>query len=230
MSDIEKRLSECRERLDRLQASLPTRLDARDISLRAQLPFYALYCRETLIWRMVELSRDALECYQKGNLASAVVLTRAAIETCSALWHLRRKIEATLRLGNVGEIGDYLTKLRLGRRNAANGEFKAIHVNDFIRAVEKDCEGFSHQYDLLSEYAHPNSAGTTMLYSRFDHDGALVEFGNNVYGDDSTKGIGVTNLSVALMFFEHSYNEIADRMPDFIKLCERELVAPPTET
>ena len=225
MSDVEKRATECRERIDRLQARLQTRLDARDISLRAQLPFYALYYRKTLTWRMVELSRDALECLLKDNPASGVVLTRAAMETCAGLWTLRKKIEATLGLGKVGEIGEYLKKLRVGRgKDIVEGdEPKAIHVMDFIRAVEKDCTGFLHQYDLLSEYAHPNWSGTMMLYSNFDHDNALVDFGRNIRGGDSTKGIGVTNLSVALMFFEHSHSKAGDLMPEFTRLCEREL-------
>jgi hypothetical protein len=176
---------------------------------------------------MVELSQDALECFQKDNLASGVVLTRAAMETSAALWTLRRKIEATL-LNEVGEIGEYLKRLRVGRGKgiAQDDEPKAIHVNDFIRAVEKDCDGFSHQYDSLSEYAHPNWSGTTMLYSNFDHDGAAVDFGKNIRGRDSTKGIGVTNLSVALMFFEHTYGKLGKVMPAFIALCERELEKP----
>ena len=60
--------------------------------------------------------------------------------------------------------------------------------------------------------------------------GRAAEFGNNIYGGDSTKEIGVTNLSVALMFVEHSYNEVADRMPDFVRLCERALDARPAKT
>jgi hypothetical protein len=179
------------------------------------------------MWRVVELSRDAFECFMKENFVSAVVLTRSAMETTAALWTLRRKVETTLKVGNVGDLGNYLMRLRVGQGKAMvqSGEPKAEHVMDFIRAVEKDCEGFMHQYHYLSEFAHPNWSGTTGLYSRFDHDGALVEFGQSIRGGDSTKGIGLTNLSITLLFFEHTYNRFADLMPAFIELCERE---PPT--
>ena len=100
-------------------------------------------------------------------------------------------------------------------------DHKAVHVNDFIGAVEKDCKGFEDQYDRLSEFAHPNWSGTTGLYSRFDHDEALVEFGRNIRGGEGTKGIGLTNLSVALLFFEDIYSRLGDLMPAFIELCER---------
>ena len=68
------------DRLDRLETSLPTRLDARDLGTRSQLPFYALYCRETWMWRVVELGRFAFDCFQKEDFVSAMVLTRSATE------------------------------------------------------------------------------------------------------------------------------------------------------
>jgi hypothetical protein len=222
---IEDLITEIRDRLDRLNANLPARLDARDLGARSRLPFYALYCRETWIWRAVELGRDAYECFLKENFVSAVVLTRAGMETTAALWTLRSEIEKTLELGSVDGLGAYLARLRVGQGKgiAQPDDPKAVHVMDFIRAVEKDCEGFAHQYDYLSEFAHPNWSGTTGLYSRFDYDEALAEFGQNIRGEESTKGIGLTNLSVVLLFFEHTYNRIADLMPPFIELCERKL-------
>jgi hypothetical protein len=220
---VESLLTEIRDRLDRLEASLPTHLDARDLGAGSQLPFYALYCRGTWMWRVVELGRDALECFAKGNLASAILLTRAAMETTAALWTLHGKIEKALKLGSVDNLGTYLARLRVGQGKgiAQTDEPKAVHVNDFIGAVEKDCKGFENRYNYLSEFAHPNWSGTTGLYSRFDHAEAIAEFGRNIRGGENTKAIGLTNLSVALLFFEHDYNRIADLMPSFIELCER---------
>lgn len=227
--NIEELTVEVRGRLDRLEESLVSRLDARDLGTRSQLPFYALYCRETWMWRLVELGSDAFDCFQKDNFVSAMVLTRAAMEITAALWALRGKLEKALQLDsvNISELGTYLARLRVGQGKgiAQPDDPKAVHVNDFIRAVEKDCEGFEHQYNCLSEFAHPNWSGTTGVYSRFDHDEALAEFGRNIRGGDGTKGIGLTNLSVALLFFEDIYNRLADLMPAFIRLCERESLA-----
>lgn len=159
---------------------------------------------------------------------SAIVLTRASVETSAALWHLCGKIEKAVQINTVDGIGDYLTKLRLGQgKGIAESDIpKAVHVNDFIRSVNKDCDGFLHQYDVLSEYTHPNWSGTTMLYSKPDHENRVAEFGRNLRGGDSAKGIGVTNLSVALMFFERSYKRVAGLIPAFTKLCESQLKAP----
>jgi hypothetical protein len=226
---IDELTIEIRDVIARIEASLVSRLDARDLGTRSQLPFYALYCRETWMWRVVELGRDAFDCFEKGDFVSAMVLTRAAMETTAALWGLRVKLEKALKLGsvNISELGSYLTRLRVGQGKgiARPDDPKAVHVMDFIRTVEKDCEGFEHQYGRLSEFAHPNWSGTTGLYSRFNHDEGRAEFGRNIRGGEGTKGIGLTNLSVALMFFEHTYNRFAELMPRFIELCERETLA-----
>jgi hypothetical protein len=226
---IDDLTTEIRGRLDRLEASRQSRLDARDLGTRSQLPFYALYCREIWMWRVVELGRDAFNCFENEDFVSAMVLTRAAMETTAALWTLRAKLEKALKLGsvNISELGTYLAQLRVGQGKAVArpDDPKAVNVMDFVRAVEKDCEGFEHQYDRLSEFAHPNWSGTTGLYSRFDHDEVLAEFGRNIRGGEGTKGIGLTNLSVALLFFEHTYNRLTGLMPAFIELCEREALA-----
>src|SRR5207245_2093104 len=60
------------ERLTVLESSLPTRVDAVDVSRTAKLPFKrVLWYRESLIWRMVGLSRVALDSFQNAKLASA---------------------------------------------------------------------------------------------------------------------------------------------------------------
>jgi hypothetical protein len=213
-------------RIGRLKENLVSRLDARDLGARSQLPFYTLYCREIWTWRVVELGRDAFTSFEKENFVSAMVLTRTVMETTAALWTLQSKLESELKRDrvNVSGLGEYLTRLRLGQGKsiAQSDDPKCVHVNDFLRAVEKDCKGFQHQYDHLSEFVHPNWSGTAGLYSRFDHDDALVEFGHNLRGGEGAKGIGLTNLSVALVFFEHIYNRVTDLMPAFIKLCDRE--------
>lgn len=89
--------------------------------------------------------------------------------------------------------------------------------------MEKVIPGFSHQYGLLSEYAHPNWAGTSYLYSKIDKERAIADFGHNLRGSDGTKLIGAGNLSVALRIFERSYNRIADLVPAFVELCENRL-------
>ena len=221
---IEELLNDVKWRIDTLARLQVNRIDAMEISRIAQIPYYTLCYRQTLLWRIAELSRNAFDCFVKNDLAAAIILTRAAVETSSALWHVAGKIEKMIKRGAVGNFGEYLTKLRLGRsKELINAdEPKAVHVNDFIRDVERQCKGFEHQYDLLSDYVHPNWSGTT-IYSQLDHQNAFADFGQNIRGGEPAKGIGLTNLSVALMFFQRSYTKIGTTLPEFIRLCEGEI-------
>ena len=194
------------------------------VSQVSKLPYKALLYREALIWRMSELGREALESYQRDKLVSAIALTRAAVETSAALWYLRTKMDAVVKSGVVGDIDDYLMRLVMGKATGAGPTDplqsnsvlpRPIKVGTFLKQVDKDSQGFSHQYGVLSEYAHPNWAGTALLYSKHIPADRCTIFGPNIRGG-STKNIGVANLSVALMMFERSYARIGDLMPKFI--------------
>lgn len=100
---------------------------------------------------------------------------------------------------------------------------RPVKVGAFLKQADKDIEGFSHQYGILSEYAHPNWAGTVLLYAKHDQENRLTEFGQNIRQADNTKRVGVLNLSVALAIFETSYNRISDLVPAFTALCEKRL-------
>jgi hypothetical protein len=218
---IEDLMTEIRGRVERLESSLPSRVDAM-VSSDSKLPFKALLYRAALIWRMAELSRGAFENFEKDKLASALLLTRAAIEAAAGLWYLHAKLEAAVKAGAQGDIDSYLMKLAMGSR-ADPAMPEAVNVMKFVDRVEKDVEGFRHQYNILSEFAHPNWAGTALLYSRPDPPNLWTDFSANIRGIDGPKNIGAANLSVALMCFERSYNRIADVMPAFIELCKGRL-------
>jgi len=221
-------LNEIRERVKLFESSLPRRVDAKAVSPISKLPYKALLYREALIWRMAELGREALESFEKNKLVSAIVLTRATVETSAALWYLCAKVDAVVKSSVVGDIDDYLMRLMMGSATGATSNDpnatdpvlpRPIKVGAFLKEVDKDIDGFSHQYGILSEYAHPNWAGTALLYSKHNPEDRSTIFGQNIRGARS-KNIGVLNLSVALMMFERSYARIGDLMPTFIALCE----------
>jgi hypothetical protein len=216
---IEDLMTEIRGRLELMESSLPSRVDAM-VSPDSKLPFKALLYRASLIWRMAELSRGAFENFEKDRLALAILETRAAVETSAALWYLHAKLDATLKAGAVGDIDDFLMKLSMGSRTDTDILPQAISVLTFVDRMEKDAEGFRQQYDRLSEFAHPNWAGTALLYSKPDPPNLWTDFGANIRGIKGPKNVGIVNLSVALMFFERSYNRVADLMPAFIQLCK----------
>jgi hypothetical protein len=91
------------------------------------------------------------------------------------------------------------------------------------RLVRKTLTPFRDQYDRLSEFAHPNWAGTSLLYARNDTANRRTDFGRNIRAGHKVKQLGVLNLSVSLLMFEKSCDNISDLMPGFVSLCERNL-------
>lgn len=109
-------IDDIRRRLEALESSLPKRLDGYAVSPHTKLPFKVLLYREVLAWRMVELSRSALELLESDRIASAITLVRAAVETSAALWYLWGKIDGAVMTKSVGDIDDYLMKLIMGSK------------------------------------------------------------------------------------------------------------------
>lgn len=224
-------MDEIRGNLELLESNLPERVDGWALSQLSKLPFKVLVYREALAFRMTELSRAAFEEFEKERLAAAVVLTRAAVETSAALWYLCGKVQASVESTEVGDIDDYLMKMSMGiatdpPTDPSTGEAltpRPIRIGKFLDRVEKDINGFNRQYGYLSEYAHPNWAGTVYLYSKFDKENGMADFRQNIREPDSTRVTGINNLSVALLMFERSYNRIFDLILDFTKLCEERL-------
>lgn len=224
----ESLLDESRARVSLLQKSLPRELDGIALSL-SKLPFKVLLYREALIWRMAELSEGACHHFEADNVISAIVLTRASVETSAALWYLYRKVENAVSSGSLGDIDTYLIRLTCGTSTLAVASVprplpRPVRIRKFLEAVERDIEGFSHQYGVLSDYAHPNWAGTTFIYTETDRKTAIATLGKNLsreYG----KTTGIRTLSVALAMFEHSYNGLSDLSAQFVQLCEEDIVS-----
>jgi Asp-tRNA(Asn)/Glu-tRNA(Gln) amidotransferase A subunit family amidase len=224
MESTSSLMEEIRDRLHRLESSLPKHLDAMAVSRATKLPWKALLYREALIWRMAELSRAAFENFEKDRLVAAIVLTRAVAETFAALWYLWHKIEAAVKSNNVGDIDTDLMSLISGTRIPNDPIFpQAIQILKMVDKVNKEVQGFRDQYDILCEYTHPNASGTTQSYLQHNREQLTTEFGQNSRTSENTRMIGLTNLSVSLLLFEPRYNGIAELIPAFTALCEKGL-------
>jgi hypothetical protein len=222
-------INEIRESLAMLESNLPRQVDGFVLSQKSKLPWKVLLYREALIWRIVELGRSALESFLSERMVSGVVLTRAAVEASAALWYLSAKVDAVVDSKVVGDADEYLMKLAMGtatgwpETDTSTDVLtmpRPIKIGAFLKQAEKDIEGFSHQYGVLSEYAHPNWAGTVLLYSSTNKQKAITDFGQNMRKAENAKAIGVGNLSVALKMFHTKYNRISDLIPAFISVCE----------
>jgi len=98
-----------------------------------------------------------------------------------------------------------------------------VNVMTFVDYVDKEIVGFRSQYDSLSEFAHPNWAGTSLLYAKPDAAKGWIDFGVNIRAAQGPRIGGLANLSVAQLVFEERCNRIDEIIASFIAICEKNL-------
>lgn len=233
MQDHTFLMDEIRGRLELFESNLPKHLDAFALSPDSKLPAKVLRYRESLIWRIAEVGRAAFHEIEKKRLVSGIVLTRAVVETSAALWYLHSKVDDAIKSNDIGDIDLYLVKLNVGIATAppelTDGEFpRPVKIGKFLEQVERVIPGFSEHYGVLSEFAHPNWAGTVSIYSKYHPESLTIEFGQNMRGEDQAKGLGVNSLHGALELFEMTYNNLTNSMLAFVELCRRHLTVTPS--
>ena len=223
---VDDLMQELEARLQVLETNLQPRIDGMALSPISKIPGKAIWYRESLAWRMAELSRVGFANIKAHKLVAGVLLTRAAIETSAALWFALKKLESVVKAGAKGTIDDDLMKLSMGSRTDTDISPSAISVLTFVDHADKDVPGFKHQYERLCEIAHPNWGGTAMIYAASEPPGAM-NFGPNVRNIEAPYNIAVKNLSGALLMFEYAYNRVSEIIPAFIAICEKECSNPP---
>ena len=60
------------------------------------------------------MGKSAFESFEKDELASAILLARATVETSAALWYLRTKLEAAVQSKSADKIDEDLMRLLMG--------------------------------------------------------------------------------------------------------------------
>lgn len=221
--DIPSLMVEIEGLLTFLETNLQKEVDGPAIS-RSKLPFKAECYRESLAWRMADLLRGALSSFQGNHLASAITLTRSAMETAASSWCLSKKIKAAIESQSLDEINNYLIKGLVGwRLKPEDGSTipDAHQVLKFIDKMDKEIPDFRKHYEMLSEYAHPNWSGTHGLFAQIDPASCVTKFGNKENG--TSLQITLPLLAASLEVFIAGYNTTADLMPSFVIVSEAAL-------
>jgi hypothetical protein len=227
--EVAELLAEALGRTKLLAQNLPKIVDPFSISSSAKTPYKLIDYREALSWRMEELSRTATQHFEGNDLASAIVLTRAAVECAAAVWHLKKIMEDYILRGDLTTLDMRAEKLLLGSKSTPEMP-SAVHVNAMLESMEAALPGVKKRYGDLSEFAHPNWSGTSRLFSKIDHENILTTFGRNARETNGPIVFGLCNLNNALEMFEHAYNAISDALPNLVSKCEEDLQKSKTKT
>ncbi len=167
--------------IETLNQNLPEKVPmsfSKNIDLRR-----AIILRESIFFRIKELAESTYDACLKNRLVSAILLARGLIETEAFFIYFLNKLEQAIKNNNLYEINEFLTKaLRGARSPMATKEFSrpnAINVLTCIDLVDKKIQNYRDQYEFLSEFSHPNSAGLNKIYCKYDWESNEIIFGNN---------------------------------------------------
>lgn len=207
-----KHLAEVDEFARKLSTSLPKSIAAGSLTLKSKIPFNALSAREILIHRMAAITCPAVDLFKEKKSIPAIILTRSAIETVSVTYALHERISSFLKNDEkeINELGEFLVSCMVGTKNNPQTP-PAINVLTHIDRIKKALPEFRNLYDGLSEFAHPNWAGTFGAFGKIDHEKFELNLGES--DRSNAYAAGLASLSLACSMFETLYNELGDLIP-----------------
>lgn len=206
-------LAEVRQYVESFGASLPTSVDVVALGVREKAPFFAMCLRESLLWRVEELSRNALSALERGDEATGIVLARCVTEATAMIWRLHSLLEKRAARGAVA-LHDDLKIMWLGSKHD-RALPQAINIMTMIDHLDREIPKVRQTYDMLSEVAHPNWTGVAGLYCRTDYEEHIAYFGRGIRGDHNSRSAAAL-LVGGLGLFQYAYNKIGDLLPDWL--------------
>lgn len=225
-SNNESLLEELKSIVTDLNACLP-----KEVPLgfsRSIDPIRALVLREACLYRIAEIVRATHDAFARDDLVVAIILSRAIIETGTLFWDFIQKLKAALASRNIEEIRKFLSGCLLGVKSPKLKEFKSpskpdlittpVNILTLIDKLDKDVPHFRLNYDSMSEFSHPNAAGTVDAYVFLDHAAGVARLGNN--RSKLVPELALPQLVGTLTVFVIQYNYAAELLEQFIPLCE----------
>ena len=207
--------------LARIASARPQQLDARRTARRSKLPFKAALFRDSLLWRIEELGRSAIGAYDRDDHVAGIVLTRAAIETIAALNSLHRLV-TRYRGGAIDQLDVTLMSMLMGSR-VRDDRPDAINTLNAVDKLTKKLPAFRALYDQLSEYAHPNDAGTASSFAVLDIVCLGATFAASGEQRERRAWLFIECLATSLMLVMPLYAGLIEAGPEFARRCDADV-------
>ncbi len=146
----------------------------------------ATVLRESIFLRIKELAESIFDNCLKDRFVSSVILLRALMETEAFFVRFLSKLEQAIKNKKFNEIQEFLTNALRGTRSkvakVAKEKFDRPTSTNILTAIDNmnaKIPFYRDQYDFLSEFSHPNSAGLNKKYCRLDRETGTALFGDH---------------------------------------------------
>lgn len=203
---------------------------------------------QIVLWRILDMSEEILNCWENKHPSSAFVLLRSLYENSSVIYYANNKLEKLLNENNFHEIQNLIINLTYATRIAERIEdnvreqlqrikdgvgdysseeeirkvFTATNILTIIDEINKTLKYHRSDYDHLCEYSHPNYDGLMGLYGNFKNT-FTIELSRE-------KGISQTNVinffsrfDISLDLFLRGYDGMAKKLNEINQLAIEDL-------
>lgn len=223
--DSKNQLEKLKNLVDILNGSLSNEIPF-DFSLAID-PVRAVVFREACLHRIAEISESAYDAYAKDNLVVALILSRAIMETEALFLGFINEMEEALKSRNIEKIQKFLTGCLIGVKSPQLKKLKSpenvdliidpTNILTFIDKMNKKISHYRLHYDSLSEFSHPNAAGTVDAYVFLDHEARVARLGKN--RSKLVPDLALPQLIGSLTIFLDVYDFSAKLLKEFTCLC-----------
>jgi hypothetical protein len=176
--------------------------------------------RESIFLRIKELAKSAYDDCLNDRLIAAILIARGVMETEALFAKFVSEIECGIKDNDFDGLKVFLLDVLQGARSEiATKQFKrrkSIHIHECIKYMDKKVPGYRHQYEFLSEFAHPNSAGLNKIYSRLDQKSQRLFFENK--RDKIDIDFVIKQMVISLEHFIYIYDKSAEYLEQWMAL------------
>lgn len=209
------------------------RLNARKRDkVEAQHPYmpkvvWKLTCfQQGILFRAIALQNGISASINQNNSLCALLLCRALIEVAGSIWSVSRAVEKGIVANNLTAIDTVLMKSVFSTRWEKFPEnYQATNILTLLDRLDDELMGGNEKpsrgnYELLSEFAHPNWSGTLGFFGDLRKADFTYTFSFRPV-DDSINAFLISG-NHALMIIEFILNKIDSFMPELLKMCPDE--------
>ena len=202
-----------------IECNLPKEIDENIMGDKTHIVNKYFTTRAALMYRAYELASTAHGCAKNNQVSASITLTRALVETVSVVGYLNYKVDAFNKDKDLEVFNDTIMKVMLGSRSEAR-PWSSINILSMIERIDKILPGFKMTYSNLSEYSHPNFAGTCGLYGEVKK-GKMTVFSKINSNTEKHKLETIDQICLALDVLKYFHIDMQEKIDFFCTNSEK---------
>lgn len=162
-------------------------IEKNPVAHKWKVTYHVYALRETILWRIVDLSKQSLYLSESSMISGSRILVRAVLETLAALVYINEKIRfLTSEKLKFDAFSEIIGRIFIGTRIYQDGP-RSKNAGEMIKCLEKRYPETILLYEQLCETAHPGYNGLRNGYSKTDQRNFVTCFGDfwsEIYGNE----------------------------------------------